>query len=87
LALAFGSIGGDALSHLAATQSWTAVFGQLFRRGLSTFITGGPGIAETVFLRCFAAFLRSRLSSPGAVVVPAPTGCAAKKAEGVTYHS
>lgn len=75
------------LSHLAATQSWTAVFGQLFRRGLSTFITGGPGVGNTVFLRCFAAFLRSRLSSPGAVVVAAPTGSAAKTAEGVTYHS
>jgi len=75
------------LTRMAADFSWTTVFGELYARGLSTFISGGPGVGKTSFLRCFAHFLRSRMRADGAVVVVAPTGSAAKTAEGVTYHS
>eukprot|EP00168_Porphyra_purpurea_P017324 TRINITY_DN5940_c0_g1_i1.p1 TRINITY_DN5940_c0_g1~~TRINITY_DN5940_c0_g1_i1.p1 ORF type:complete len:333 (+),score=25.73 TRINITY_DN5940_c0_g1_i1:542-1540(+) len=75
------------LSLLAATQSWTVVFGELVNRGMSTFVSGAPGVGKTSFLSYFAAFLRSRLTSLGAVVVVAPTGSATKTAKGVTYHS
>jgi len=72
---------------MAADVSWTAVYGQLFARALRTFISGGPGVGKTSFLRGFACFLRSRITVDGAVVVVAPTGSATKTAKGVTYHS
>ncbi|OSX75404.1 hypothetical protein BU14_0238s0027 [Porphyra umbilicalis] len=72
---------------MAADVAWTAVYGQLFARALNTFISGGPGVGKTSFLRGFACFLRSRITVDGAVVVVAPTGSAAKTAKGVTYHS
>jgi len=75
------------LTHMAANQSWTLVFARLFQNGVSTFISGGPGVGKSTFLCCFTSFLRSRLPQPGAVVVVAPTGSAAKTAEGVTFHS
>ena len=86
-------VGGDGpppkgpLSLLAAEQSWTAVYGRLCERAQSTFVTGGPGVGKSSFLRAFSCFLRSRLSGDGAVVIVAPTGSAAKTAKGVTYHS
>ena len=75
------------LTRMAADRSWTAVFQSLFERGLSTFVSGGPGVGKTSFLRAFSIFMRSRLTGTGAVVVVAPTGSAAKTAKGVTYHS
>jgi len=72
---------------MAADRSWTAVFQSLFERGLNTFVSGGPGVGKTSFLRALAIFMRSRLTGTGAVVVVAPTGSAAKTANGVTYHS
>jgi len=75
------------LTRMAADRSWTAVFQGLFERGKSTFVSGGPGVGKTSFLRAFAIFVRSRLPDAGAVVVVAPTGSAAKTAKGVTYHS
>ena len=75
------------LTRMAAERSWIAVFQGLFDRGLSTFVTGGPGVGKTSFLRAFSGFVRSRLPISGAVVVVAPTGSAAKTAKGVTYHS
>ena len=75
------------LTRMAADRSWTAVFQSLFERGLNTFVSGGPGVGKTSFLRALAIFMRSRLTGTGAVVVVAPTGSAAKTANGVTYHS
>ena len=75
------------LTRMAADCSWTAVFQRLFDRGLSTFVSGGPGVGKTSFLRSFHGFVRRRLPGTGAVVVVAPTGSAAKTAKGVTYHS
>jgi len=75
------------LTRMAADSSWTAVFQSLFGRKLSTFVSGGPGVGKTSFLRAFAVFVRSRLPGTGAVVVVAPTGSAAKTAKGVTCHS
>jgi len=72
---------------MAAEKSWTLVFTRLFEEGLNTFISGGPGVGKSTFLCCFTMFLRRRLPDPGAVVVVAPTGSAAKTAEGVTLHS
>jgi len=75
------------LTRMAADRSWSAVFHALFERGRSTFVSGGPGVGKTSFLRAFAVFVRSRLPDAGAVVVVAPTGSASKTAKGVTYHS
>jgi len=75
------------LSRMAREQSWTFLFRQLYERATSTFVSGGPGVGKTSFLRGFVCFLRSRLPAAGAVVVVAPTGSAAKTAKGVTYHS
>jgi len=75
------------LTRMAADSSWTAVFQGLFDRDQSTFVSGGPGVGKTSFLRVFANFVRRRLPDDGAVVVVGPTGSAAKTAKGVTYHS
>jgi len=72
---------------MAGEMSWTAVFARSFERGIRTFVIGGPSVGKTYFLRDFICFLRSRLKSPGSVVVLAPTGSAAKTAKGVTYLS
>ena len=75
------------LTRMAADSSWTTGFGEQYARGLSTFISGGPVVGKTCFLRCFARFLRSRMRADGAVVVVAPRDSAAKTAEDVTYRS
>jgi len=75
------------ISQMAADLSWTAVYARLFERSQSTFVSGGPGVGKTSFLRGFVSFLRHRVPAPNAVVVVAPTGSAAKTAKGVTYHS
>lgn len=74
------------ISQMAADQSWTAVYARLFERSQSTFVSGGPGVGKTSFLRGFVPFLRRRVPAANAVVVVAPTGSAAKTAKGVTYH-
>jgi len=75
------------ISQMAADRSWTAVYTRLFERSHSTFVSGGPGVGKTSFLRGFVSFLRHRVTAPNAVVVVAPTGSAAKTAKGVTCHS
>jgi len=75
------------ISRMASDRSWTAVYARLYERSQSTFVSGGPGVGKTCFLRGFVPFLRHRLSAPNAIVVVAPTGSAAKTAKGVTYHS
>jgi len=58
-----------------------------FQRGESIFFTGGPGVRKTHFLKQLAYFLRKRWTAPGAVVVVASTGSAARSASGQTFHS
>lgn len=47
------------LSQMAAEQSWTFVYRRLNERAASTFVSGGPGMGKTSFLRGFVCFLRS----------------------------
>ena len=56
----------------------------LVRRGESFFITGKAGTGKTFLLKKIVAECRARGKS---VVVTAPTGVAAKNAEGQTIHS
>jgi len=72
---------------MASDRPWTAAYARLYERSQSTFVSGGPGVGKTCFLRGFVRFLRHRVSAPNAIVVVAPTGSAAKTAKGVTYHS
>jgi len=75
------------IGQLAAVGRWGAVYERLFERRKSTFVTGGPGVGKTFFLKQFAAFLRGHWPAAGAVVVVAPTGSAARSAGGQTFHS
>lgn len=75
------------LSAQAATGEWEPLFESLAVAQASTFVSGGPGVGKTTFLRGFAAVLRKHLPSDGAVVTCAPTGSSAHSAAGVTYHS
>jgi len=75
------------IGQLAADGSWAAVYERLLQLSTSTFVTGGPGVGKTYFLKQFAAYLRARWTTAGAVVVVAPTGSAARSAGGQTFHS
>jgi len=75
------------LSHLASTGDYDELcerMGQLLK---STFVSGGPGVGKTFFMRKYKALLCKKLPDNGAVVVCAPTGSAAQTAKGDTYHS
>lgn len=75
------------LSAQAATGEWGPLFERLAVAQVCTFVSGGPGVGKTTFLRGFSAVLRKHLPSDGAVVTCAPMGSSAHSAAGVTYHS
>jgi len=75
------------IGRLAAAGKWDAVCVRLLERGTSTFVSGGPGVGKSTFLKQLHAFLTTRFAADGEVVVLAPTGTSAKTAGGMTYHS
>jgi len=75
------------LSLLASTGNYDALCDRMAQLLKSTFVSGGPGVGKTFFLRKYNALLRTMLPDDGAVVVCAPTGSAAQTAKGDTYHS
>jgi len=75
------------LSAAAATGDWLPLYERLAVAKESTFVTGGPGVGKTTFLRGFSAHLRDVLPEDGAVIICAPMGSSAHSAAGVTYHS
>jgi len=75
------------LCSLAATGDWDPLFKRLADAQKSTFVSGGPGVGKTTFLRRFTTFLREQLPGTGQVVICAPMGSSAHSAAGVTYHS
>lgn len=75
------------LSAQAATGDWDPLFRLLADARQSTFVSGGPGVGKTTFLRRFSTLLRAEHPADGAVVVCAPMGSSAHSAAGVTYHS
>lgn len=75
------------LGSLAAAGQWQDVFDRLAARGKGVFVTGGPGVGKSTFLRGLHKTLCARWPLPGQVVIVAPTGSAAKTANGQTYHS
>jgi len=75
------------IGRLAAAGDWVPVCDHLMGRGTGAFVTGGPGVGKSTFLKRFHAFLKSRFVADGEVVVLAPTGTSAKTAGGITYHS
>lgn len=75
------------LGRLAAAGDWPSLYEALATRGQSTFVTGGPGVGKSSFLRGLRKVLCSKMPNHGEVVVVAPTGSAAKTAHGQTYHT
>ncbi|OSX78272.1 hypothetical protein BU14_0113s0016 [Porphyra umbilicalis] len=75
------------LGLLARVDNWEEVFLRLHARNKSTFITGGPGVGKSTFLRRFSALLRLHWRAQEEVIVVGPTGSSAKTCEGQTYHS
>lgn len=76
-----------ALGRLAATGDWADLFRLMVLRNQSTFVTGGPGVGKSTFLKGFHKHLKEKWSRDGEVVIVAPTGSSAKTANGQTYHS
>lgn len=76
-----------AIGRLASAGDWVAVCDRLFGRDTGAFVSGGPGVGKSTFLKRLHAFLTSRFAADGEVVVLAPTGTSAKTAGGMTYHS
>jgi len=76
-----------AIGHLAATGEWDAVCKKLLARNTGAFVSGGPGVGKSTFLKRLRVFLTEQFSATGEVVVIAPTGTSAKTADGCTYHS
>jgi len=75
------------IGRLAVAGHWDAVCDRLVDRGAGAFVSGGPGVGKSTFLKRLHAFLKNRYSEDGEVVVLAPTGTSAKTAGGLTYHS
>lgn len=75
------------LGMLAAGGQWHKLYDRLAAERRSTFVTGGPGVGKSTFLRGFYKSLRAQWPHPGDVVIVAPTGSAAMTASGQTYHS
>lgn len=75
------------LGRHAADGDWQQRFLLLVGLGRSTFVTGGPGVGKSTFLKGFLKVLKGVWSQDGQVVTVAPTGSAAKTANGQTYHS
>lgn len=75
------------LSAQAATGKWGPLFERMAVAQACTFVSGGPGVGKTAFLRGFSSVLRKHLPADGAVVICAPMGSSAHSAAGVTYHS
>lgn len=75
-----------AIGRLAANGDWDGVCAKLWARRRSALVSGGPGTGKSTLLKRFHAFMSARLGA-GAVVVVAPTGTAAKTADGMTCHS
>lgn len=79
--------GAGDLGRLAASGDWKHLFHSLAQRNKSTFVTGGPGVGKSTFLKGFHQVLVKRWRRDGNVVIVAPTGSSAKTANGQTYHS
>lgn len=75
------------LGSLAAAGRWQDVIERLAGGRQGLFVTGGPGVGKSTFLRGLHKALCARWPLPGQVVIVAPTGSAAKTANGQTYHS
>jgi len=76
-----------AIGRLAADGQWDAVCKKLVSRNTGTFVSGGPGVGKSTFLKRLNVFLKGHFTAAGEVVVIAPTGTSAKTAGGCTYHS
>lgn len=72
---------------LVGGGTWDEVCEQLFVRVNSACISEGPGSGKSTLLRRLQVFSRQRYPEEGDVVVLAPTGTAAKTADGMMYHS
>jgi len=75
------------MRQLAAVGKWDALCEKMVGRLTDTFVSGGPGVGKTTFLKRFVGHLRRTFVADGQVAVCAPTGSAAKTACGSTYHS
>ena len=75
------------IGRLAAVGEWDTVCDRLLDRAAGAFVSGGPGVGKSTFLKRLHGFLKSRFAAEGEVVVLAPTGTSAKTAGGMTYHS
>lgn len=76
-----------ALGRLAATGEWGDLFRLMVQRNRSTFITGGPGVGKSTFLKGFHKQLKEKWALDGEIIIVAPTGSSAKTANGQTFHS
>lgn len=79
--------GPGLLGSLASAGQWQDVIERLAGGRQGLFVTGGPGVGKSTFLRGLHKTLCARWPLPGQVVIVAPTGSAAKTANGQTYHS
>lgn len=85
---AAAATGGRAsLGGLAAAGQWQGLYDRLAALGQGVFVTGGPGVGKSTFLRGFHERLLAKWPHAGEVIIIAPTGSAAKTANGQTYHS
>ena len=75
------------IGRLAAVGEWDTVCDRLLDRAAGAFVSGGPGVGKSTFLKRLHGFLKSRFAAEGEVVVLAPTGTSAKTAGGMTFHS
>eukprot|EP00168_Porphyra_purpurea_P007559 TRINITY_DN19511_c0_g1_i1.p1 TRINITY_DN19511_c0_g1~~TRINITY_DN19511_c0_g1_i1.p1 ORF type:complete len:468 (-),score=78.49 TRINITY_DN19511_c0_g1_i1:219-1622(-) len=75
------------MSQLAAGGQWDTLCENMVAGLTDTFVSGGPGVGKTTFLKRLCGHLRRSFKKIGEVTVCAPTGSAAKTAAGSTYHS
>lgn len=75
------------LGRLAATGDWADLFRLMVLRNQSTFVTGGPGVGKSTFLKGLHEQLKKKWTREGEIIIVAPTGSSAKTANGQTYHS
>jgi len=72
------------MSSMAAAGTWNPFFIEMSAKPCNTFVSGGPGVGRTTFLRQLNTVLRASVTGEGAVVVCALTGSAAHTAGGQT---
>lgn len=79
--------GPGQLGLLAYAGHWQDLCERLAARRHGLFVTGGPGVGKSTFLRSLHKALCARWPRSGDVIFVPPTGSAAKTANGQTYHS